>query len=43
MKKYLLLTLCLISLTITGCNTIGGVGEDLSNLGETISDTSGRN
>lgn len=42
MKKYFLLSLCLITLTLIGCNTIEGIGEDLSNLGGAISDSSER-
>ena len=38
MKKFalLLITLCFTS-TLLGCNTIKGVGEDLSSLGKGIS------
>ena len=39
MKKFLILvTLIAVSSVLTGCETIAGLGKDLENAGEAITD-----
>ncbi|MFM8683976.1 MAG: entericidin A/B family lipoprotein [Chthoniobacterales bacterium] len=43
MKQLLLIGAAALSLaTLAGCNTIRGVGEDISALGRALSDSTGR-
>lgn len=39
MKNYAVLTALLMSLTLTACNTVKGVGQDIQKAGEMIEDS----
>jgi predicted small secreted protein len=36
MKKFALLAILSLSVVLTGCNTVKGLGQDLQKAGETI-------
>lgn len=38
MKKFHILALLLVALTLTGCNTMRGIGQDIQKAGETLED-----
>ena len=38
LRKLMLVGLAATSLITAACNTIGGMGEDLESVGETVSD-----
>jgi len=43
MNKIAMLTLCLLSLALAGCNTMKGLGEDLQKAGEKLEDAAKKN
>ncbi len=44
MKKLLFIAaICLPAVTVTGCGTVAGAGEDVSHVGHTITDSADDN
>lgn len=41
-KKYLLLLTLLMTILISACNTVAGVGKDTQKAGEVIEESSGK-